>query len=125
MDEKIKADIYIAYLDKILAGEKDIGPVDDVEIEELLLLAKTMVADDFSINNETKENFRKRLIAQVTKKNSSSLRMLSKNDDELDEEALEYVAAGFGGQAGEQMDICPYCGSSLKKLTGKCPGCNH
>ena len=46
MDEKIKADIYLAYLDRILAGEKNIEPVEDVEIAKLLLLAKTMIAAD-------------------------------------------------------------------------------
>lgn len=123
MAEKTKADIYIAYLDQILAGEKDIGPVEDEEIEKLLLQAKTMIAADLSVNSKAKENLRKLLLNQV--KNKSSLSVLSKNDDELNEEALNYVtAAGFGGHAGEQKDICPYCGSRVSKLDRKCPVCN-
>lgn len=123
MTEKTKADIYLAYLDQILAGEKDIEPVEDVEIEKLLLLAKTMIAADLSVNSEMRENLRKQLLAQVTKKNKSSLSVLLRNDDELDEEALNYVAAGFPGQAGEQRESCPYCGSRSKKFEGKCPFC--
>ena len=126
MVEKTKADIYIAYLEQILAGEKDIGPVEDVEIEKLLLLAKTMLAADLSVNSKMRENLRKQLLAQVTKKNKSSLSVLSGNDDELDEEDLnQVVAAGFAGQAGEQNESCPYCGSRAKKFEGKCPFCSR
>jgi hypothetical protein len=132
LDEKTKADMYIAYLDQILAGEKDIKPVEDVEIEKLLLLAKTMIAADVSVNSKTRENLRKKLLALLTKKNKSSLRVLSKNaaaadnDEELDEEALNYVAAaGFAGQAGEQQGICPYCSARTPKLGGKCPLCSE
>ncbi|MHB9094531.1 MAG: hypothetical protein ACYC21_07645 [Eubacteriales bacterium] len=126
MAEEIKADIYLTYLERILAGEKDIGPVEDVEIEKLLLLAKTMLAADFSVNSKMRENLRKQILAQVSKNNKSSLTVLSGNDDELDEEALEHVtAAGFVGQAGEQKESCPYCGSRSVRLEGKCPICNH
>ena len=45
MAEKTKADIYMTYLDQILAGENDIGPVEDEEIAKLLLLAKAMIAE--------------------------------------------------------------------------------
>ncbi|WP_366923918.1 hypothetical protein MFMK1_000851 [Metallumcola ferriviriculae] len=125
MDEKTKADIYLEYLEQILSGKKDIGHVEDVEIEKLLLLAKTMVAAEISINNETRENLKKRLLAQVTKNNKSRLSVLSRNDDELDEEDLEYVAAGFGGQSGEQNNICPFCGARFNKIAGKCSFCNR
>lgn len=124
MAEQTRADIYIAYLEQILAGEKDIGPVEDVEIEKLLQLAKTMLAADLSVNSEMKDNLIKQLLAQVTKKNKSNV--LFTNDDELDEEDLnEVVAAGSAGQAGEQKENCPYCGSRSIKLEGKCPLCSH
>lgn len=121
MAEKIKADSYITYLDQILTGKKDIGPVDDVEIAKLLLLAKTIIEADLSFNSKLRENLRKQLLDQVSKK--SSLAVLSRNDDELDEEALNNVTAA--GQAGEQKDICPHCGSRSIKFEGKCPFCSH
>lgn len=125
MDEKARADIYLAFLDRILAGERVSGPVEDVEIEKLLLMAKTMIAADLSVKSQMREKLRKQLLAQVTKGNKSKLSMLLRDNDELDEEDLDYVAAGFGGQAGDQKDTCPYCGSRLQKLEGKCPFCNH
>lgn len=67
MTEKMQGDIYLAYLDQILAGEKDIGPIVEVEIEELLMLAKTMLAAGFSINSKTRERLRKRILDQVSK----------------------------------------------------------
>ncbi|HEX3011740.1 MAG TPA: hypothetical protein VHQ70_06825 [Syntrophomonadaceae bacterium] len=36
MAEKTKAEIYIKYLDQILAGEKDMKPVEDAEIAKLI-----------------------------------------------------------------------------------------
>lgn len=123
MDEKTKAEIYLTYLDRILAGEKNIEPVEDVEIAKLLQLAETMIAADFSVNSKTRETLKKQLLAQVTKENKSNLTVLSKNDDDLDEEDLDYVVAGFSGQVGEQMDICPRCGSRSKKQGGKCSLC--
>ena len=121
MNEKDKVDIYLEYLDQILSGEKDIGFVEDVEIEKLLSLAKTMLDADLSVNSEIRENLRNQLLAEVTKKSKSSFSVLLRNDDELDEEALNYVAAGFTGQAGEQNDICVYCGSMSRRIKGKCP----
>ena len=123
MAEKGKADIYIAYLDQILAGKKDIGPVEDVELEKLLRLAKNMIATDFSVNRKMREKLKKKLLAQVIKE--SSLSVLSRNDDELDEKAYKQVAAGFAGQVGEQKDVCPYCGSRSKMFAGKCALCNY
>lgn len=109
-----KADIYLDYLDKILAGKEDIGPVEDEEIEKLLLLAKVMIAADFSIGSRIKENLKKQLLEQLAEMN---------DDQELDEEDLEHVVAAGSGQYREQRDICPYCGS--KVLAGKCILCNH
>ncbi|TGE36583.1 hypothetical protein E4K67_19270 [Desulfosporosinus fructosivorans] len=120
MAEKIKADSYIAYLDQILAGKKINVPVEDVEIEKLLLLARTMIDADLSINIKLRDNLRKCLLDQVVRK--SCLSVLLTNEDELDEEALEHVTAA--GQAGEQKDICPYCGSRSIKSDGKCTFCS-
>lgn len=120
MAEKIKADIYISYLEQILAG-KTIETVKDIEIEELLLLSKTMIAEDLSVNSKIRENLRKKLLAQVME--DSNLYMLSSKDDELDEESLEHVAAGYIGQVGEYL--CPYCGSRSMEFARKCPFCSH
>jgi len=105
MDEKTKADIYLAYLDRILEGEKDMVPVDEAEIKELLLLARTMIDNDFSVSTKTREKLRKQILAQVYKKNKSSLTRLPEDDEELEDEMLDYVAAGFAGQDEEQKDI--------------------
>ncbi len=120
MAEKIKADSYIAYLERILAGEKDIGPIEDIEIEQLLMLAKTMIAADLSVNMKIRENLRKQLLASIKR---SNLDVLSSKDYELDEEALEHITAA--GQQAEQKDICPYCGSRAINFDGKCRFCNH
>ena len=115
---KKKTDIYSIYLDRILAGEKGFGPVEDEEVEKLLLLAKTMIAADLSINSRMRESLSNQLLAQANKK--LSLFVLSKDDNELDEEDLDHVSAAFAGHAGEYSDICPYCGSRLRKNEGKC-----
>lgn len=123
MVEKAKVDIYIAYLEQILAGEKDIGPVEDEEIEKLLLLAKIVIATDLSVSSKMRENLRKQLLDHVIKK--STLAMMLRNDDELDEEDLNLVAAGYEGQTGEENVTCPFCGFRSKKLQGKCPNCSR
>ncbi len=124
MINKKRVDIFLEYLDQILIGKKDIGPVDDEEIERLLLLAKTMIATDFSSHTKIRDNMRKKLLVKLIESNKSSLFVSDRNDDELDEDVLEGVtAAGFAGRCGEQRDICPYCGS--KKLSGKCSICNN
>ena len=109
-----RADIYLDYLDKILAGKEDIGPVEDEEIEKLLLLAKAMIAADFSIDSKIKKNLKKQLLEHLAEKN---------DDEELDEKELEQVVAAGLGQCGKQRGICPYCGSMV--LTGKCILCNY
>ena len=111
----------MAYLERILAGEKDIGPIEDIEIEQLLMLAKTMIAADLSVNIKIRENLRKQLLDQVIKR--SNLDVLSIKDYELDEEDLEHITAA--GQPAEQKDICPYCGSRAMKFDGTCRFCNH
>lgn len=123
MVEKARADIYLGYLEQILAGEKNIGPIEDPEIEGLLLLAKAMIANDLSVTSKVKDKIREQLLDQVTKNAKPSI--MSRNYDELDEEDLNLVAAGFAGQAGEENVTCPYCGSRSKKLQGKCPICSH
>jgi aspartate carbamoyltransferase regulatory subunit len=123
MAEKTKADIYITYLDQILAGEKDFEPIEDEEIAKLILLAKPMIANNLSINSKMREKLRKQLLAQLNEESNFSMR--SRNDDELDDDTLDYVAAGFERQAGEQKDICPYCGSRVQDFGGKCPFCHH
>ena len=126
MAEKTKADLYLAYLDQILAGENDIGLVDDVEIKELLLLAKTLMDTDLSMDSNLRENLRKQLLAQQLNDNKLNFTVSLSDDGELDEDTLDYVvAAGFPEQAGEQKDSCPSCGSRLQKLDGKCPFCNY
>lgn len=126
MVEKIKADLYLTYLERILAGENDIGPVEDIEIDKLLELAKIMLAADLNINSETMDKLRQQILDRVSRNNISSFTGQPETDDELDDEALDHVvAAGFTGQGGEQMESCPYCGSRARKFAGKCPVCSR
>lgn len=118
MAEKIKADTYIAYLDQLLAGKKDIGPVNDIEIEKLLQLTQTMINADLSLNSKLRESLREQLLDAINSNPST----FSRNEDELDEEDLENVTAA--GQVGNQKEICPYCSSRSVKLEGRCPFCN-
>lgn len=120
MDEKKRVDTYLVYLDKILAGEQYIGPVEDREVEKLLQLAKTLIATDFSINSKIKEDLRERLVALIREKDKSGAAVLTSNEDELGDEDLDrVVAAGPSGQA-----ICPCCGATLL-LNGVCSSCHH
>ncbi|MEL7564525.1 MAG: hypothetical protein AAGU27_06540 [Dehalobacterium sp.] len=115
MTKKTKEDIYLAYLDRILAGETDLGAIEDEEIAKLLVLAKSMIAADFSVESKTRERL---------KASFSSFRGNDEvSDDELDEEVLDYVAAA--GQAGERNHICPYCGAKLNQFQKKCLICGH
>lgn len=123
MIEKGKVGLYMKYLDQILAGEKDIGFIEDEEIKKLLLLSKNMIDADLSVKSKLKESLKKQLLDEITKKLSLSLK--KRNEYELNEEDLSYVVAGFTGQAEVKNDICPYCSSKLKKPGGECPVCHH
>lgn len=123
MIEKDKFDAYMRYLDQILAGGKDIEFIEDEEIKKLLILSKAMIDADLSVKSKLRESLKKQLLAEIIKKLSLSGK--TENEYELNEEDLSYVAAGSTGQAGEQNDICPYCGFKLKKLGEKCPICHH
>ena len=107
MDEKTKAGIYLAYLDLILAGEKVSIPEEELEIKELLLLARTMIEVDYSVSSVTREKLRKQILERVYKKNKSGFTPTA-NDGELDDDLLDNVAAGFMGQEEEQFDIEEY-----------------
>ncbi|RCX19344.1 hypothetical protein DFR58_10389 [Anaerobacterium chartisolvens] len=105
MVKKTKADIYLAHLERIIAGKKDVEPVEDIETKEILSLARTMLAADFSSDIKIREKLMKRILTEMYEKDKSSLEMLLESEDELDEEALEHVAAGFAGKEKEQKDI--------------------
>ncbi|WP_434510693.1 hypothetical protein [Desulfitobacterium sp. AusDCA] len=117
MTNKRKADIYLTYLDQILAGEKDIGPVEDEEIAKLLLLAQSMIDADFSVNSQMKEKLKKQLLTKIAQFEDNF-------NGELKDEDLELVTAGGAGLT-EKLNICPFCGSRLNKPYAKCPACNH
>ena len=119
MTDQTKAELYLIYLDRILAGEKDIGPVEDVEIAELLRLAQNMIAVDTSVNNEIRENLRKELMERISQADHN----IQELEDELTEEELQYAAAGLQGQAGE--NICPRCGVRRTMSLESCPHCGY
>lgn len=123
MTEKTKAELYLAYLDRILAGEKDIGPVEDGEIAKLLRLTQSMIAVDSNVGIEIREALRKQLLIRISPADNSILIDALKEEDELTEEELRFAAAGLPGQAEEY--ICPHCGARLTINMGRCPFCSH
>lgn len=127
MTDETKADLYLTYLDRVLAGEKDIGPVEDAEVAKLLRLAQNMIAVDIRVNGEIRESLRKKLLNRIFRADhfisAGFLKDKPGLEDELTEEELGYAAAGQQGQAGEY--ICPRCGVRLGKLQGKCPACHY
>jgi hypothetical protein len=125
MVEETKAELYLAYLDRVLAGEKDIGPVEDTEVAELLRLAQIMITVDISVNSEIRDSLQKQLLERISQADHWVLAgPLEDNhglEDELTDEELQYAAAGLQGQAVE--NICPRCGTRFSRLQGKCPVC--
>ena len=55
MNENTQAEMYLFYLYQILTGEKQLESIEDAEIKELLQLAETMLAADFSVNSKMKD----------------------------------------------------------------------
>ena len=123
MTEKEKAELYLAYLDRILAGEKDIGPVEDGEIAKLLRLTQSMIAVDSNVGIEIREALRKQLLILISPADYAVSIDALKGENELTEEELKYAAAGLPGQAVE--NICRHCGARLTISQGRCPFCGH
>lgn len=121
MIEKEKAEIYLGYLDKILAG-KDVESIKDEEIRKLLILSKTIIDSDLSDKCEIKEKLKIRLLARIKE---LELAIENGNEYELNDEDLTHVSAGFTEQGCIKNNICPYCGSRLKEPGGECPVCHH
>lgn len=123
MSDEEKAAIYLEYLDKILAGDNEIGHVEDAEILKLLQLARKMMDADFSADSKIREDLRKKFVEKLNESNKAALSAPSiKDEDELDEDVLANVSAAAGER---EKEICPYCGSMVSRLTGKCIFCNH
>lgn len=127
MTDETKAELYLAYLDRILAGENDIGAIEDADVADLLRLAQNIIAVDISMNSEIRERFRKELLDRIFRADDFVFDGVLKDkpdlEDELTDEILEYASAGLPGQAGEI--ICPRCGSRFNNLHGKCPACRY
>ncbi|HOE55987.1 MAG TPA: hypothetical protein PLL98_02890 [Bacillota bacterium] len=113
MTRKTKAELYLAYLDRILAGEKDIGPVEDEEVAKLLRLAQSMIAVDSSVDSKIRESLKKQLLEHIRQG----------IEDELTEEELMYAAAGLPGETGRKT--CPRCGARFNGLQERCPVCRY
>ncbi|MEL1134040.1 hypothetical protein AAC978_02560 [Desulfitobacterium sp. THU1] len=122
MNERQQAETYMIYLEQIIAGEKDLGLVEDPEIRKLLFLAQTMLTHDLSANSKVRDSLKEKILAQLDQAKPVDLREFS-GDEELGEEDLDYVAAGFSQQLSWQE--CPRCGSRSRNITvdGRCPNC--
>lgn len=69
MTEKIKVDQYMKYLDRILAGDEELGIIEDDEVRGLLQTAKDMIAIDFSVNSKIRNQLRQQLIKLICNTN--------------------------------------------------------
>ena len=111
MMEKSKVEAYLSHLDRLLAGEKILAPIEDEEVAELLKLAQKIIFADFSRSTESGERLKKQLVD----------RLASQDDGELTDEDLTYAAAGMA-ESGRSL-ICPICGQMMDVYQGKCPRC--
>lgn len=86
MTEKIKADQYMKYLDRILAGDKEFEIIDDNELGRLLQTAKDMMAIDFSLKSKIRDQLRQQLMKILFSQDKSSI--ISTPDFREDEDEL-------------------------------------
>lgn len=120
MDESVKISLYLSLLDRVLAGEEVIECVDDEEIKNVLLLAKCMRTNDFSVDSSLKDALRDKLVAHLTATNNHRY---DADNDELNEETLDLVAAGYPTSIRKQF--CPYCGAPTTSGAGRCNVCDR
>lgn len=125
LTEKTKAEIFLTCLDRILAGEKDIGPVEDTEVAELLRLAQNMIAADINMSSKKKASLRKLLLEHISQANLYVLpgTLQAEQGSELTEEELEYAAAGL--QVRYDVNICPRCGIGFDRRQSRCLVCGY
>ncbi len=123
MTEQDKANMYLACLDRLLAGEKDIGHIEDAEVSALLRLAQNMIDAGYSEDIKIRERLRKQLLAKIYPVHgripAGGWKDKQEPEDELTEDELMYVAAGL------PKDICPRCGARVDKAQGRCPVCRY
>ncbi|CVK19417.1 hypothetical protein SPSPH_027670 [Sporomusa sphaeroides DSM 2875] len=122
MTEGTKAELFLSYLDRILAGETDLGPVADGELAGLIRLAQSMVAADLSSNSKIRESLRQQLLGRLSPTDTVSLAAVADDgrpEGELTEAELELVTAAGAGVG----TVCPRCGASEGGRQGKCPCC--
>lgn len=120
MTERNKAELYLTYLERILAGEKDIGMAEDGEIAGLIRLSHTIVAADFSSKSTIRDSLRKQLILSTADKSIPDIMAnIGGKEGELTDEELTLVTAAGQGSGS----ICPRCGASVGGMQGKCPYC--
>jgi hypothetical protein len=123
LNEETKAALFLTCLDQILAGEKDIGPVEDAEVAELLQLARNIIAADIHMSGKARASLKKKLLERLNQSDFCILSGALKAEQgwELTEEELEYAAAGL--QAPYDVKICPRCGARLDRRQQRCPVC--
>jgi len=123
LTEKTKAALLLTCLDRILAGEKDIGPVEDAEVAELLQLARNMIAADIHMGGKARASIKKQLLERISKTDFCMSAGVPETgqDWELTEEELGLAAAGL--QAPCDVKICPRCGAGLDRRQQRCPVC--
>ncbi len=95
MKSRDRAKLYLACLDRVLAGEKDIGPVEDKEIAVLLHHSKAMLTVSACVDGRLQECLRRSLWEKAS---SSWVPLaypagLRPPEGELTEDDLMHVAA--------------------------------
>ncbi len=123
MTEKTKAEWYLEYLDKILAGDQVPGIIRDDEIGELLITAKKLIEVDFSIRSKVRDHLRSQLISiilsQGKKDKGLSTDYLLKDEDELLDEELSMASAG-SPEIGWKASCGLYSNCPFQSCTSDC-----
>jgi hypothetical protein len=123
MNEKMKAEQYLKYLDRILAGEKELGVIEDRDVGELLQFAKKLITVDFSVKSKIRDHLRHQLINILSSMDKSVQNMTSDNlledEDELLEEELSLAAAG-SPESGWKGSCSFYTDCPFKNCTIDC-----
>lgn len=122
--ETIKAEWYLTYLDRILAGE-DIEPIENSEVASLIRLSQALLAVDFSDRSKIREQLLHQNLGKLPPPEQAVPDVMGskagKEEIELTEEELSLVTA-----AGQKTaHSCFRCGRTMSWLQRECPFCRE
>lgn len=124
MTENSKAKWFLDYLDRILAGDKDVRDIEDNEVGRLLKLAKNLTTVDFSIKSEYKDSLRQHILNILSSQDNRTSNVWDVNrceeEDELSDEELSLAAAGLAVDKGNSVCGLSACCPYNKNCTSDC-----